>query len=142
MSLDIIAYQIPALQRGYCSIAPNCLQPAQVIQAWKPNENNDLVFHSDGWIVCLPPKTPPPLPSTDVHLYKCPPFFICFPLSICPYLIFRHQLISLSFFVLLSLRCIPLGSAQHPKYNYSPQLNGEEGSSGILRNRKWSGGLG
>lgn len=30
---------------------------------------------------------------------------------------------------------------RHPKYNYSPQLNGDEGSSGIHRNRKWSGGL-
>lgn len=30
---------------------------------------------------------------------------------------------------------------RHPKYNYSLQLNGEEWSSGIHRNRKWSGGL-
>lgn len=30
---------------------------------------------------------------------------------------------------------------RHPKYNYSLQLNGDEGSSGIHRNRKWSGGL-
>lgn len=30
---------------------------------------------------------------------------------------------------------------RHPKYNYSLQLNGEKGSLGIARNRKWSGGL-
>lgn len=45
------------------------------------------------------------------------------------------------FFFSPSLRCIPLGTTQHPKYNYSPQLNGEEGSLGITINRKWSEGL-
>lgn len=69
-------------------------------------------------------------------------FFFISPLS--RLVILSALLLSLfSLSLSLSSRCSLFHRAlhRHPKYNYSPQLNGEEGSSGIPRNRKWSGGL-
>lgn len=106
------------------------------IQPWKPNESNDLGVHFSGCLSFLPSFLWAFIFSAV--FYTPSVFSLLFPpSSVVPTFNSLHPPSSAS--VSLPLRGVfHRAGARHPKYNYSPQLNGEEWSLGITRNRKWS----